>query len=481
MERKESNLMKAPTILVVEDESIVAMDMERRLKGLGYDVLGRVLTGADAVVKAKELLPDVVLMDIHLKGEMDGIEAASRIHREHEIPVIYITAYSDDATLERAKKTQPYGYILKPFQEREIHSVIEMTLFKAKAEAELRRAKKEAEEGLRIKNEFLSNMSHEFRTPLNSILGMAHLAKEHAQSPEVREYLDLVLESGNGLLDMINSVLDYSKLENRKLSVELGWLDIPILIKELEKRFAFQIRANTIHCSIKVDPALPGKIHCDAEKVRQIIQHLLSNAVKFTHSGTVELSLKAKTEIDHTGGMMEIVVSDTGVGIQEMQQERIFQAFAQADSSATRTFGGTGLGLAIVKRYVEELGGTITLSSTPSKGSVFSVLLPVAESDVDQGRMEEAICVELGDKVEHEILPESLQDFILLCRDLLEKRDWHRLESAAEASRGHFERLGYGNVKDYLLRVLLGARKCSVERSTQAIDLLDEYYRQQGE
>ncbi len=139
--------MSKVEILVVEDESIVAMDIERRLKSLGYQVVGHVLSGEEAVVRTDEERPDLVLMDIHLKGTMDGIEAAQKIRRLYDIPVIYITAYSDEATLERAKVTEPFGYILKPFQEREIHSAIEMAIYKHRSEQELRAAKEAAVEG----------------------------------------------------------------------------------------------------------------------------------------------------------------------------------------------------------------------------------------------------------------------------------------------------------------------------------------------
>src|SRR6056297_163320 len=188
-------------ILLVEDESIVAMDMERRLTGLGYRVIAHVMTGEDAIEKAGTLRPDLILMDIHLKGAVDGIEAAEVIKDNNAVPVIYITAYSDEVTLDRAKVTQPFGYILKPFQEREIHSTIEMALYKHKVEQELRTAKAEAEAGNRAKSQFLANVSHELRTPLNSILGMTQLALESKDKSEQEEYLRIVKESGNSLLN----------------------------------------------------------------------------------------------------------------------------------------------------------------------------------------------------------------------------------------------------------------------------------------
>src|SRR6056297_3741618 len=211
--------MASVRILLVEDESIVAMDMERRLSGLGYTVIEHVLSGEAAVRKAKNENPDLILMDIHLKGEMDGIEAAEHIKNELGTPVIYITAYSDETTLARAKVTEPYGYILKPFQEREIYSTIEMALYKYEIEQELVTAKEKAEAGSRAKSEFLANVSHELRTPLNSILGMTQLALKTNEPEERKEYLQILESSGRNLLNLIDSLLDFSRMEAGRVAL----------------------------------------------------------------------------------------------------------------------------------------------------------------------------------------------------------------------------------------------------------------------
>ena len=163
-------------ILVVEDENIVALDMRMRLEAMGYRVVDVVETASSAIERAASLLPDLVLMDIKLKGEQDGIEAAGHLRERAEVPVIFVTAFTDERTLERAKQASPYGYIVKPFHERELRIAIELALYKHQYELSIRRARDIAEEANRIKGEFLANMSHELKTPLNSVIGFTELA-----------------------------------------------------------------------------------------------------------------------------------------------------------------------------------------------------------------------------------------------------------------------------------------------------------------
>jgi signal transduction histidine kinase len=467
----DSDKKDAPTVLVVEDESIVAMDMERRLRGLGYIVAGRVLTGKDAILEDEHLKPDVILMDIHLKGEMDGIEAAGIIRSRRSVPVIYITAYSDQATLERAKQTQPHGYILKPFQEREIHSVIEMALYKHRSEAELLKAKLEAEEGLRARNEFLSKMSHEFRTPLNSILGMASLACEHIACGEVKEYLELVIESGKTLLDMVNSVLDYSRIDSNHLGTELSVFDIPLAVERLVARFSHQAARRKIFFTISVSEDIPHGLFCDGEKYFQIIQNLVSNALKFTESGSVLLSITASEPVTENSGQMLITVTDTGIGIKPGQEADIFEAFTQADGSATRTFGGTGLGLAIVHSFVDQCGGSIAYKSEEGTGTSFEVKLPVRTGS-EQPIKSEEIRMVMNPEQGRCAHAASVSEFIDFCERILPSNEFGQIEHAAEVIRNQVIRSGNGNMADNILRVVLGARKNSVEKVEAALELL---------
>lgn len=381
--------MSGTRILLVEDESIVAMDMQRRLTSLGYEVVDHVLSGEEAVAHTLALRPDLVLMDIHLKGSLDGIEAAGQINEQAAIPVIYITAYSDESTLSRAKITQPYGYILKPFQEREIHSTIEMALYKHKVEQELKKA--EAEAGNRAKSQFLANVSHELRTPLNSILGMTQLALESKDKGEQEEYLRIVKESGSSLLGLIDSILDFSRLEagSYKLNVSEFYLDE--VIEQSVEKIIPQLSKKNIKVFIDIDERSQFNLLGDENKFSQILNNLLDNAAKFTEEGSI--TLRVKTDPADEKGLIRVQgsVTDTGCGIDPEQGDTIFTAFHQADGSSTRSYSGTGLGLAIVKQIAEFLNGGISYTSQPGKGSSFYFTLEFAGSDPKKEREWEKI------------------------------------------------------------------------------------------
>jgi signal transduction histidine kinase/DNA-binding response OmpR family regulator len=221
------------------------------------------------------------------------------------------------------------------------------------------------------KSAFLASMSHELRTPLNAIIGYSEMLYEAAQDEGQEEFLpDLakIRDAGRHLLGLINDILDLSKIEAGKMDLYLEEVDLAGLIEEVRSIVEPLMMANANRLEI-VCPAAVGMFYTDRTKLKQSLLNLLSNAGKFTHDGRVKLEVRpALTEIS-------FIVSDTGIGMTEEQQGRLFQAFSQADASTTRQYGGTGLGLAISKHFCEMLGGSIAVESAPGRGSTFTITL----------------------------------------------------------------------------------------------------------
>lgn len=241
---------------------------------------------------------------------------------------------------------------------------------------ELEAARALAEESSRSKSEFLANMSHELRTPLTSILGFAGLAMEDAESAS--EHLATVHRNGEHLLQVINDLLDLSKIEAGKMHLELVPTDVGGVVGELAEQYVQRAEAKGLAMRLEVDETLPDGLRTDATRLRQVLHNLLGNAVKFTDKG--EVGLRVGFEPSQTPGVdatLELRVRDTGVGMSAEQMGRIFCPFEQADTSTTRRFGGSGLGLAVTQRFVGMLGGTISVESQPGEGSEFVVRMPV--------------------------------------------------------------------------------------------------------
>src|SRR5688572_19636729 len=240
----------------------------------------------------------------------------------------------------------------------------------------LEQAHSRAEEASAAKSEFVANMSHEMRTPLQAVIGMLQLAIEDEQSPSRARRLLTARRSAEILLSMIDDVLDFSRIEARKLELEPVYFSLRQLLHDTMKSVGIMAASKKLTLSYFVHPDVPETVWADPIRLRQIVVNLVGNAIKFTHDGEITVSALS------AGDKVRFDVRDTGVGIAPAVRHRIFEPFAQADSSHARQFGGTGLGLSIVARLLDAMGGSVQVSSEEGSGSVFSFFVPLATDAV---------------------------------------------------------------------------------------------------
>jgi signal transduction histidine kinase/ActR/RegA family two-component response regulator len=232
----------------------------------------------------------------------------------------------------------------------------------------------QAESANRAKSEFLATMSHEVRTPLNGVLGMAQVLAAEKLTPAQQAKVETILDSGRTLMSILNDVLDLSKVEAGKLEIAPVVFDLRYGIKRIHELFRPRAEEKNIRFEISCDPSVPEAITGDPVRIRQCVTNLVSNAIKFTAEGEVSVRVSAAPHPAGPGAnelLLSVTVEDTGIGMTEEAKARLFEAFSQADSSTTRRFGGTGLGLAITRRLAEMMGGGVAVTSAPNAGSTF--------------------------------------------------------------------------------------------------------------
>jgi signal transduction histidine kinase/ActR/RegA family two-component response regulator len=294
--------------------------------------------------------------------------------------------------------------------------------------AEIRRLMVEARQSEEAKSRFLANMSHEIRTPLNGILGMTELALESRPSPELRSYLETIRSSGRALLEIVNDVLDLTRIEKGRMRLDPAPFSLRQMVDELLPLFDLPASEKGLRLEVRLDPRLPEAVLGDAGRIRQVLVNLLGNAVKFTHSGWVRLEIEPEAE-----GRIRFAVCDSGPGIPAAKQKEIFRAFVQGDASTTRQHGGAGLGLTISDHLVRLLDGELRLESEPGRGACFSFSIPLPQAEPESAGQEPGKAPEPALRGLRILVAEDNQINRRALESLL-RRDGHFLRFAADGA-----------------------------------------------
>jgi CheY-like chemotaxis protein len=367
--------MSSEPILVVEDETIIARDIQQRLSRLGYTVSAIASSGEEALHKTADLSPALVLMDIVLKGKMDGVEAAARLQAQRDVPIVYLTAYADDTTLQRAMATGPYGYVMKPIVDKQLHTAIAIALDKHRAAYALRERPQLDEDQLQARKleaigTLAGGIAHTFNNILTTIIGHLSLAKHFAQPHEpIYEHLSQSEQAAQQATDVTYQLLTFAE---GGVPIKRRTAVGPLLHEAL----TMALHNTPVQGAISVPETL-WMVEADGGQLRQVIDNISRNAVEaMPHGGTLHaeaqnLLVDRRQRLPVTDGpYIKLTLTDQGIGIPRQNLKRIFDPYF-----TTKTYG-RGLGLATAHSIIQKHAGYISVESTGRAGTTIAIHLP---------------------------------------------------------------------------------------------------------
>jgi signal transduction histidine kinase len=385
-------------ILITEDDLVSALLLKKALEKNNHVIIGMSDSGEKALEILESSPADIVMMDINLAGELDGIKTTEIINEKYDIPVVYLSASSDAETLTKVVGTNPSAYVIKPFNIRELNMVIELAIYKDRKEKELQKLNNELEEKVRqrtadlaeankeliralqkereigeLKSRIVLNVSHGFKTPLTSILSSAQLLQNYAErdhpfKAKIIRHAAKIENSVRSLNNLLTSVLFFGKADANKIDYKPKKIFVAAMFKEVLD----VVKAGSEN-QIKIDfklGDLPKTITSDPELLYQIFENLLSNAVKYSTKGQ-----QVEFNVYEEQGFLKAIIKDYGIGIPEIEHDQLFDRFFRAKNVGT--IEGSGLGLSIVKKSIEVLKGDITFESKDKQGTTFYVSIPI--------------------------------------------------------------------------------------------------------
>lgn len=374
-------------VIIADDEEAVHTMTKMVVRNFQFEGKGLYFMSAYSGEETLQLLqehPDtaVILLDVVMETENAGLEVVKQIREQlgnDTVRIILRTGQSGQAPENEVivnydindykEKTELSVQKLNTMMISSLRTYRDIVRLK-ESEKALLKAKVEAEQANVAKSQFLANMSHELRTPLNGIMVTAQLLKTTVLNPEQLDYVDMLLDSTERLLPIIDDVLDFSKLEAGKMIFQERWFNLITMAESINKTYLPLARKKGLNFHLEVDESLPKWLCGDNGKLRQVLTNLIGNAIKFTETGEVRLSvIKHVQQVNAI--KVHFIVSDTGIGIEAKKRDAIFSAFTQVDGSHTRNYGGTGLGLAISRQIVESMQGEIWVESKFEEGSAF--------------------------------------------------------------------------------------------------------------